>query len=274
MVFFKIAGKSTNLNLRFEQPLMLKSDKQYKLGFVKMSLNDISVKSKLSFKFQYQMEIGGKTLNSKLLEINGWYSVETIKEYFLENMKEVVDIIINSFRKSQSEVPKWIDEFDYSKFKIDINWVAPQVYSLNFQTPLQIKISDCGNFCDMFGFKMNDLIMKKTFLPNQLYISSSNPKILKPLHLIEVHTNITEFSYSNHDTNPHVHNTHELLYPFFIDKILLPNDEYNEVPNNVIYIPLRNDLRSICNIKVTITVLPSVIVDIENVVLYLHLIEE
>lgn len=93
----------------------------------------------------------------------------------------------------------------------------------------------------------------------------------KTLNVIEVHCRLVENSYHNHDDEHHKHKEGALLYTFS------PNNEYGntlivEKPVQRHYIRVRNGVRKIQEIAITIMNQDSEFIDNSNTTVYLELL--
>jgi len=106
------------------------------------------------------------------------------------------------------------------------------------------------------------------------YVSGNIEEILKSKSVIEWHCNIAEFSYSNHDTHPHLHKQEELLHISFIDNNFYEKPVYKKIPKKDTFIPLRKGLRKIREVILTSLNKKSEELKIlKNVTVYLQLKE-
>lgn len=96
-----------------------------------------------------------------------------------------------------------------------------------------IKIFMTAIILDLLGFDES----QATLEPNKVYIGTKIPK-LRPFDVIEIHCNLVEPSFENHDEHSHLHKESEILYSFF------PNVEYgskiSDKPNEIDYLPIKN----------------------------------
>ena len=65
--------------------------------------------------------------------------------------------------------------------------------------------------------------------PNIDYTSENIKEMVEPFSVIEWHCNITQYSYSNHDDNPHLHKHNELLHVSFVNKNFYYTPVYKEI---------------------------------------------
>jgi hypothetical protein len=105
--------------------------------------------------------------------------------------------------------------------------VNDNVYVLVLNLPFVTKIIKKGNFCKIFKIekynKTDAMLLSTTD-----YISENIAEIVK-LSVIELHCNITEYSYANHDDHPHLHKRDELLRTSFVDNNFYENPVYKEI---------------------------------------------
>ena len=73
---------------------------------------------------------------------------------------------------------------------------------------------------------------------------------MRPFYVIEVHCNLVEHSFVNHDTHWHKHDETEILYHFFPN--VLHGYKISETPEEKFYVPLKKGLNTIREIKVSI----------------------
>ena len=270
MTLIKIVGKRCNLRIRFEHPIHLREDKTYKLALLKASFADLCTQNIENFMFRYSIIQDDTKYATETYTIEQLCSIDSLKKYFITYLKSGVKDIIQKIRLCKKTVPKALERIDYSHLKIDIKSTANTIHTIQFKTPLKIDIVSAGNFCELLGFKMSAI--KDGFQPDTVYTSSINPPILKPIELLEIHTNITAFSFANHSENPHIHDMHELLYVCHFDKPFLPGVSYVESPNQRVYVPLREGIRKISDIEVQLKDMDnSLVTEIDKVVIYLHL---
>jgi hypothetical protein len=130
-----------------------------------------------------------------------------------------------------------------------------------------------GNFGKVFKFEQT-IREGGEILPKTDYVLEYFTETLKPLSLIEWHCNITEYSYANDDSHPHLHKHDELLYVHFIDNDFYENPLYKETCTKIMFIPLRKGLQEIKEIALTPLDGNSEKTNLKNVTVYLHLKEE
>ena len=119
------------------------------------------------------------------------------------------------------------------------------VVVLNF--PFKFKlIGDADNrFVIFLGLK------NAMLAANVDYTSENIKEVVSPSSVIEWHCNIMNYSYANHDDHPHLHKHDELLHISFVDNNFYDNLVYKEISKEIMFIPLRKDLREIREIILT-----------------------
>lgn len=84
---------------------------------------------------------------------------------------------------------------------------------------------------------------------NETVIGNRFPK-LRAVDVIEIHCNLAEHSFVNHDTHWHKHDETEILYHFFPN---VPHGyKISEVPQDKLYVPLKSGLTTVREIKIMI----------------------
>jgi len=111
------------------------------------------------------------------------------------------------------------------KFKI-LKATHNYVFVLN--VPFLLTVVSIGNFAKAFKFE-NTFWEKENILPKADYLSGNIIEILNPLSIIQWHCNITEYSYSNNNTHPHIHKQEELLHINFINNNFYENPMYESL---------------------------------------------
>lgn len=274
MTIIKISGKSSNLSIRFEQPLHLKKDKTYKLGLMNACFREMCTQKIEKFKFRFSITVESIQYVSKEYKIDQLCSLDKLRKFLVTYIRESVQSMIETLKKTNKTVPKHLENIDYSTINLEVKSVANSLHTIQLRLPLKLEVLSLGNFGKILGFQKT--VLMEGFLPYQLYISNVNPPFLKPLNLVEVHTNIIEYSYSNHSDNPHIHELHELLHVFSIEKPFPPGLEHIETPKEIVYVPLREGLDKISNIQIQLKDYESgdIIHNLDHTVIYLHLKEE
>jgi hypothetical protein len=91
---------------------------------------------------------------------------------------------------------------------------------------------------------------QKSFYDANTFLVAPNAPNFRAVDAIEVHCNIVEHSYINHDEHRHKHVEAELLYTFFLN--VAHGYKIYEVPTEKLYVPLRNGLQTINRIDITL----------------------
>lgn len=96
--------------------------------------------------------------------------------------------------------------------------------------------------------KPNNII--ESFYNSDESIVAPNAPNLRAVDAIEVHCNIVEHSYINHDVHSHKHAETEMLYSFFLK--VAHGFKIYEVPTERLYVNLKSRLRVIDRIDITL----------------------
>ena len=135
--------------------------------------------------------------------------------------------------------------------KLDLKKVNDDEYVVVLNFPYTFKPIGDGDkgFCKFFGFEK--CIQTNAILaPNVDYTSENIKDVVSPFSVIEWHCNITNYGYANHDDHPHLYKHDELLHISFVDNFY-DNLVYKEISKEIMFIPLRKDLREIREIILT-----------------------
>lgn len=222
MKLFKLSGNSSKLELNLEHPIHLDNDKIYYLGLNgfysdNFIFNFPNTDSKCIRIFY--------TDNKKQAEMfypfyAGFYSISDIKREIMKKIKNFTET--NSLNINENSF-----ELTNKNNKILI------------KTPIPLEFKK--HFSDILGIDRN-------IDSNKEIIGKSMPK-LRPFDVLEIHCNLLETSFENHN-DENLHKESEILYSFF------PNVTYgskiSEKPNEIDYIPIRKNIRKIQNIIITI----------------------
>lgn len=253
-MFIKVSGDT----LRFESPIPLDPNKEYQLGMSALMFTTRKTFEIKNFKFSFTCG-----LYDLLYAINGTFNVNSFKAELISHLtsfqssllvKSFLERMIKKFGENQmKEIQREIQKVNLNSLKFDLEHLKDDSYRIAAYFPMDMRILDEGNFCDIFQLK-NCLGSDNLFKKNTNYVSNINPKqLVFSDNIAEWHCNITEYSLTNHDEHPHLHVEHELLHVSFIDKPLPPNTVYTEKPKKVVFIPLRKGLKEIKIIKLSTT---------------------
>lgn len=220
MKLFKVTGYSSKFELRLEHPIHL--DGKYSIGlsgfYSDNYINNIPNDYKNVFGFV--IKDGDKQID-QYFDINkGYYSLEDIKNIFINCLKE--------FKKKSNT----FNENDFI-LKNDGPYIVIKSPVKIFVTPIIV---------DLLG--LDDKNIEENVLTKGIKL----PK-LRPFDVIEIHCNLVEPSFENHKDHSHLHKESEILYTFY------PNVEYgskiSEKPNEIDYVPIKN-INKIQNITISI----------------------
>lgn len=239
MKIFKLVGKESVLTLHLGNPIHLDEKAEYKLALTGFySDNNIANLRENSFVYLYNTE---ERLHTFTLE-KGYWTIEKIQNK--------IRLFIHSLA------------LDPNSFVIDRHEDRVRIKS-----PVGFYFAPA--ISDLLGFDHGTT----QFQPNLEHSGSKIPK-LRSVDVIEIHCNLVEHSYVNHDTQWHKHDETEILYHFFHN---CPNQyKISEIPREKFYVPLRKGVKTISEIKVTIKDQDNQLLaneDVNNIV-YLSLIKQ
>lgn len=215
MKLFKITGNTSKIKLRLEHPIYLEG--KYSIGLSGFYSDNFVFNLKEDAPYCIGLTENNITLYYGFKK--GYYTFEEFKERIIGFIKE--------FMK------------DKYKNDFEMNIVSNKI---QIKTPVQIIFK--AIVIDLIGFDKSQNILE----PNKIYLGNRIPKF-RPFDVIEIHCNLVEPSFENHDEHSHLHKESEILYSFF------PNVAYgskiSEKPNEIDYVPIKN-LDKIQNIIITI----------------------
>ena len=242
MKLFKITGNTSKLELRLEHPIHL--DGKYSIGLAGFYSDNFISNVPKDYKFVYGLSNNDGTISDYYNINKGNYSLEEIKNLFVISLKE--------FKKKYNN-------FDENDFEL-----TNKGPFLLIKSP--IKIIMTAFVCDLLGMKDGNIE------PNLSIVGIKLPK-LRPFDVIEIHCNLVEPSFENHDDYSHLHKESEILYSFY------PNVEFGSKisvrPNEIDYIPLKN-IDKIQTIIISIQDSDGNLINNEKVnnIVYLRLIKQ
>lgn len=266
MTILKLTGKESTLTLHLEHPIHLDDygggeSKIALLGFYSEN-HFINLRENSCIYFWGVFDLESNDLdsdsnsnlddNAKCLNFQkGYWTLNTIQKecrLFIKSLNLGVDE--NKFE---------IEKLDNMKIRIT--------------SPLKFYLEK--SVCKLLGF--NNSCVKFDKNNTSLYFEASKNIVgdsamnLSPLDVVELHCNIIESSFVNHDIHSHKHLETSILYQFY------PNVEYNhkisEVPFEKLYIPVQKGVRKIQSITITIMDGKNQLVENPNVnnIVYLDL---
>lgn len=253
MKIFKLVGKESVLNLHLENPIHLDENTEYKLALTGFySDNNIPNLRENAFVYLcYGANVDGKPtecIHTFTLE-KGYWTIDKIQNkirLFIQEMLNTLEII--ALDPNSCVIDKHQDRV---RIKSPVGFYFDPAIS------------------DLLGFDRGTT----QFKPNVYHSGSKIPK-LRTVDVIEIHCNLVEHSYVNHETQWHKHDETEILYHFFHN---CPNQyKISEVPQEKFYVPLRRGTRKISEIKITIKDQDNQLLvnDGVNNIVYLSLIKQ
>ena len=239
MKIIKVTGSNNELSLKLAHPLFLDENINYKIGvFGFYSDNNICNIDK-DLIISFKVKDITKTINLQ----KGFWSVSEIDNFVKKELA-------NDKFYVKTNNDKRIEIF--SPYPFDLH--NDLRYILGFEIPDE-----------------NEIVT--SFKSDQTHVGKFLPK-LRPFNVIELHCNLVESCLTNHSLNEHVHEETDLLYSFF------PNVSFgskiSEKPAEILYVPIRKDIRRIQKIDLSIRNERHELLKNENVnnIIYLSLIHD
>lgn len=249
MKLFKLVGKESIISLHLSNPIHLDEGAEYKIALTGFYSDNFiyNFPEDVPYCFGYIATTKDKKTVSEHYPINkGHYSIATINAIMVNALK--------SFKTKYPEIGVSENEFQL---------YADGAY-VQIKTPL--KILPTAKFVDLLGLKDGNVEA------NILTRGVKLPK-LRAVDVIEIHCNLAEHSFVNHETHWHKHDETEILYHFFPN---VPHGyKISEVPQDKFYVPVKSGLTTIREIKITIKDQDNQLIandDVVNIV-YLSLIK-
>lgn len=252
MKIFKLTGNESVMSLNLEHPIHLQGE--YKLALTGFysdnNIANLKQDSKIYFHYpQTNKQIKIFTLTLK----RGFWTLEELQSKCRNYLQELLDL-------------KDITGIDPNSLKL-----TKSGDNVVISSPIAF-ILDAA-VCKLLGFSLAKSLPEVGDFQtaNVNHVGSTIPK-LRAVDVIEIHCNLVEHSFVNHDTHWHKHDETEILYHFFPN---VPHGyKISEMPNEFHYIPLRN-ITSIREIKVMIKDQDNQLLVNEDVnnILYLSLIK-
>jgi hypothetical protein len=233
MKIFKLTGKESVMSLHLEHPIHL--DGEYKLALTGFySDNNIAnLKQEAKIYFHYP-QVNGKVttiiVHALTLEKKFW-TLETLTNKCRNFLQGLLD----------TQAVTNIDPNNFSMIK------SGDRVAIN--SPLGFYLD--SSVCKLLGFELSIKPSSEVSSYYTANINHTGTKLpnLRAVDVIEIHCNLVEHSFVNHDTHWHKHDETEILYHFFPN---VPHGyKISEMPNEFHYIPLRN-ITAIREIKIMI----------------------
>lgn len=243
MKLFKIVGSTSELSLNLAHPIFLDENINYKIGLVGFYSDNNICNVLEDSNITFEIEETDKTKYNNVIKISkGYWSINELNNYIKKELKN------NRFLIKGNNENKII------------------IYS-----PYQFKLDN--NLRKLLGFETFDKNeSEKSFKDLTEHEGKYKPN-LRPFDVIEIHCNLVESSFINHNTLEHVHEDTEILYSFF------PNVSFgskiSERPSEIFYVPIKKGTDKIQKIKISIKNEREELLKNKNVIniIYLSLIQ-
>ena len=226
---FKLVGQESVLTLHLAQPLHLE-DGNYKIALTGFYSDNNIANLKSDGKIYFcveRLEEGqvNKNISSLTLE-PGFWTIEKIQN------------------KCRQYITSLTAGVDANKFM-----VAKYTDRIAIYSPIQFYLDPV--ISNLLGFepKSNSNDVKNYHNVAETVVGKYTPK-LRAVDVIEIHCNLVEHSFVNHDTHWHKHDETEILYHFFPN---IPNGyKISQEPQEKFYVPLKSSVKTIREIRVVI----------------------
>lgn len=243
MKLFKIVGSTSELSLNLAHPIFLDENINYKIGVVGFYSDNNICNVLEDSNITFEIEQPDKSKLNNIIKISkGYWSIIELNNYIKKELKN--------------------DKF-YIKGNNESKII---IYS-----PYPFKLDN--NMRNLLGFE----ILSKNEIEKPFKILSEHEGKYKPklrsFDVIEIHCNLVESSFVNHNTNEHVHEEIDILYSFF------PNVPYgskiSERPSEIFYVPIKKGTHKIQKINISIKNERQELLNNKNVtnIIYLSLIQ-
>lgn len=233
MKIFKLTGTESVMSLHLEHPIHLNGEYKLALTGFYTDNNIANLKRDANIYFHYP-QINGKVTNN----IVHTFTVEK-KHWTLKQLESKFRMFLQGLLDAQS-----ITGIDPNS--LTINKSGDRIV---ISSPLAFTLDSL--LCTLLGFDLNK---KSLSLVSEVHAAKvehrgTNIPKLRAFDVIEVHCNLVERSFTNHDVHWHKHDETEILYHFFPN---VPHGyKVSETPPEKHYVPLR-PIRTIQEIKITL----------------------
>lgn len=234
MKIFKLTGTESVMSLHLEHPIHL--DGEYKIALTGFySDNNIAnLKNDAKIDFHYPQMNGLAVTNNTVYT----FTVEK-KHWNLKQLESKFRMFLQGLLNTQS-----------------ITGIDPNSLTLNksgdrivISSPLAFTLD--SSLCTLLGFELNSKAFSQVSMVHTAQVEHKGTKIpkLRAFDVIEIHCNLVERSFTNHNVHWHKHDETEILYHFFPN---VPHGyKISETPPEKHYVPLR-PVRNIQEIKITL----------------------
>ena len=250
MPLLKLTGKEAVLNIHFEHAFHLEDGMEYWLALVGFysDNNIINLKNESVISFQYPQLKGKVTTNviHTLTFEKGFWTLEKLQSKcrnFLQGLLETRTV--NNIDPNSLQLSKQNDK---------VGIFSPLGFYLD------------SSMRHLLGFELDSY-----YDANVNQVGTKIPK-LRAVDVLEIHCDIIETSFIQHQSDKHKHNEAPILYTFFPN---VPHGyKISEIPNERLYLRVKHGLQKLQNITIKITDQEGFLIqndDVNNVV-YLELI--
>jgi len=256
MPLLKLTGQGPELTLHLEHPIILDPRFEYRLALTGFYVdNNIpNLREKDSINFWDATQPNRTDSRSHIVFNPQYYTVRDIQNHCRSQLKNLS-----------------------KKVDVESLTITRNGMYINITSPLQFYMGPY--MCSLLGFNhpveeitIDDAIQKHSYKANTKHVGTKPPN-LRAFDVIEVHCNIVNNSLTPHDEHSHKHMETSMLYHFCPES---PSGyKISEVPMHRHYVPLREGMRWISAIKVTVQDQNNRLLQNENTnyVIYLDLTE-
>lgn len=231
MPLLKLTGTSSVLNLSLEHPIHIEEGESYRMALIGFYCDNymynLPVVDYIYFWDSTSPQPTDVHLMKRFILDPDYYTLEDLQTYIRQFLKRLdTKVEAENFRIFMFGVHVCI----HSPLKF---YLGPEVSKLLGYSPPK-----------------ESPTLSSFYNSSTMIVASGTPN-LRPANIIEVHCNLLENSYHNHEEHAHRHDEGALMYMFY------PNTSFghmiSEKPEERHYIPLKQGLRKIQHITVTIT---------------------
>ena len=203
--------KVLNNTISFEHPIVLNSDKQYRLGVSHLMFELDQTFSIHNFMFDYYVPTSQDNEDTVTCIMFGNFTIKTLQKEIQSKINCWFNVLTKQYEK-EPETFKKLKAMS-TTFKLQVEKESDKKYVMHIIFPFKTEITKDGNFCKIFHFE--DYI-GAVLKPGETYISKNIINFFRPFSVIQWHCNVAEYSYANHDDHPHIHKQEELLHISFV----------------------------------------------------------
>lgn len=145
--------KVSNNRLRFEHPIVLDQDKNYKLGVSHLMFSLDQTFFINSFSFDCYVPTFAGIEDTVWCAINGNFTIETLQREIQNKISCWFDVLTKQYEtQKQNDVVKELKDIP-TTFKLVIKKETDKKYVMNITFPFKTIITKDGNFCEIFNFQ-------------------------------------------------------------------------------------------------------------------------